>query len=410
MKRKLTQQMRNEWRNNLWMIIELIIVGGVLWAVFSIFAMQIRLHTNPKDVDFNDIYVCYTGYIPKGSSTHIEYTDSLHSAYTDLDNLIANLESNPYVESIGAGDNAIPSNYNYLGTSYDVNDDETGEKHTYSGNIRRMSPAMVRTLRITGVKGETPEQLADMIEEGKIIISKFNKQYFDNDDPDKFIGKQALKGQDSTIVVTVGALIEGYSRTDYEPLGGMIISKLTDFPSELAIRVKPGTGRKFLDSLTADDMEFGNVYIKCTRPIDDIREVAHREMSTLTRNMSACAVFVLVTVFLGFLGSFWYRTQQRVLEVALRKVAGATSTGIFRRFISEGLMLLGFATPFIAILIFWAMRLFKDTEVLYICPQWLLWAVAAMTIAVMAVMIALGIWAPAVKAMKINPAEALKDQ
>ena len=133
-------------------------------------------------------------------------------------------------------------------------------------------------------------------------------------------------------------------------------------------------------------------------------------MSTLTRNMSACAVFVLVTVFLGFLGSFWYRTQQRVPEVALRKVAGATSTGIFRRFISEGLMLLGFATPFIAILIFWAMRLFKDTEVLYICPQWLLWAVAAMTIAVMAVMVALGIWAPAVKAMKINPAEALKDQ
>ena len=36
MKRKLIQQMRNEWRSNIWMMVELAIVAIVVWAMFKI--------------------------------------------------------------------------------------------------------------------------------------------------------------------------------------------------------------------------------------------------------------------------------------------------------------------------------------------------------------------------------------
>ena len=33
MKRKLLSQMRNEWRSNVWMTVELVVVGTVLFAI-----------------------------------------------------------------------------------------------------------------------------------------------------------------------------------------------------------------------------------------------------------------------------------------------------------------------------------------------------------------------------------------
>ena len=57
MKRKLISQMRNEWRSNVWMTVELIIVGVVLWVIFTAFGTIIHMHQSPKGIDFSDIYM-----------------------------------------------------------------------------------------------------------------------------------------------------------------------------------------------------------------------------------------------------------------------------------------------------------------------------------------------------------------
>ena len=122
------------------------------------------------------------------------------------------------------------------------------------------------------------------------------------------------------------------------------------------------------------------------------------------RNLSACAAFVLIAVFLGFLGSFWYRTQQRIPELALRKVNGATDTDLFRRSISEGLILLCVATPFIVGIAALLSDLPDDLGLTL--PAWLMWSMIPVTLVLLALMICGGIWLPARKAMKINPAAA----
>jgi putative ABC transport system permease protein len=117
-----------------------------------------------------------------------------------------------------------------------------------------------------------------------------------------------------------------------------------------------------------------------------------------------------VAVFLGFLGSFWFRTQQRVPEIALRKVNGATQWQIFSRLISEGFLMLLIAavifTPIYFSVIFSSipdiiMKFDSQT------PNFIAYFV---TLLILAVMIVAGIWFPARKAMKVEPANALKEQ
>ena len=118
MKRKLISQMRNEWRSNVWMSVELIVVGVVLFGILGYFVTFAYIHKPPKGIDFTDVYVGTIGWIQPTSASYKQYPDSVIYNYkTDLEMLKANLSGNPYVESVGTVKNAIPYNYNYHGVA-----------------------------------------------------------------------------------------------------------------------------------------------------------------------------------------------------------------------------------------------------------------------------------------------------
>lgn len=413
-------QMRNEWRSNVWMMVELFVVGLVLWAVFLILFGLGALHKDPVGADFHNIYVGDFGYIRKDSEKFRPY-DEDHGYMTDIEILMANLRSNPYVEIVGAGSNALPYNYNYSGSGISTEID--GKLRTYHGNWRRMTPETVRAFRLSGLNGESTEDLAEMIGRGELILGtvEWGEPAVD---PLKWKGTDVRHAYDSSRVYHVGAVMNGIRRTDYEPTNGMIISDFEklNYYSNVIVRVREGMGRQFLSSLGENDLEFGNVYVSNMQSLDDIKDDAHRDMNVLNRNMAVCAFFVLVSVFLGFLGTFWYRTQQRVPELALRKVNGATNADLFRRFLGEGLLLLVLPALLLvpagcAVIRFLnsmdengsdsAFQL--DLGGLPIGP-WIIWTALATSVVTLALMILAGIWMPARKAMKVEPAIALKDQ
>lgn len=411
MKRKLIQQMRNEWRSNIWMCVELVITGLVLWAIFSTFAFLIDIHEGPRDYDLTDIYTGYVSTIDEDMSTYKAYPDSLHNEFTDFATLLANLRNNPHVESLGAGNNAMPYSYNYSGNAFSADID--GKRQNYGGNLRHMSPDLVRTLRMTGLNGETTEELAEMIENGQTLISTFFNSRYDGN-PLEWRGRDVFWSYDSTRVEHIGAVIAGIRRSDYEPIfNGVIIQQVPSdwIPDQVAIRVKPGHGAAFMESLRGEDLEFGNVYISNMQSIEQRRDQAHMSINQTIRTLTVSAVFVLTAVFLGFLGSFWFRTQQRVPELALRRVNGATRGDLFRRLLGEGILVLGMALPFIAgIGAVILLRTDMAAELNMPISTSSLWAGLPCSLAALALMIAAGILFPASKAMKVNPAEALKDQ
>lgn len=126
------------------------------------------------------------------------------------------------------------------------------------------------------------------------------------------------------------------------------------------------------------------------------------------RSITACALFVLVMVFLGFLGTFWFRTQQRVPEIAIRKVNGATNRDIYLRFFAEGMILLAVAVVITMPLTIWIVtNLAEIVEMPFDNNAEV--AAVIISVVVLALLIIAGIYAPARKAAAVNPAEALKD-
>ena len=417
MKRKLFTQLCNQWRSNTWIAIELLIVSVIICYIMNLLVGIVFLRMeNGKAYDVTDCLVVSYSRVPKESPEYITREDEKSGRNDDLATIIARIKDNPEVEYVGTGSNAIPYNYNYYGRN--LFDADGGDSITYNGNCRYMSPEMVEILKLRGIAGETPQQLVEILKRGEILVSDYMN------DPDgstarSMIGRRVRFDGDST-AYRVGGAIKAVTRNDYEPaFGGSIImptineEKAGWYGDEIAVRVKPGMARGFKQKFQ-NDMErmyrTGNTYVYDINLIEDRRDMNQMEITNMVRNTIICIVFILASVFLGLLGTFWFRTQQRVSEIAIRKVAGATPLDIFRRLMSEGMLLLLLVTP-LAIVIDFLVKYYElSIDFVPDAPWSIVVTSICATFALLATIILVGIYFPASKAMKIEPAIALKDE
>ena len=183
---------------------------------------------------------------------------------------------------------------------------------------------------------------------------------------------------------------------------------------ELCVRVRPEHDKDFIARLKADSesqYRIGNVFISNIRSFKDIRRSFQQYQYNEMRNNFTGMAFLLVNIFLGLLGTFWFRTQQRKSEIALHKAHGATNQMVFTRLLSEGWLLLLIVTPIALLIDFnlahaelnsWRNGTTLEWDRLLFC--------GGISFALMALMIAIGIGIPARKAMKIDPADALHNE
>ena len=410
MKRKLIIQMLNEWRPNVWLVVELVIVICVLHFLFnSLYGIYLS-HSGSKGFDFEDVYYAHVGSIKDVFGPNLT-KGQIRSHQSDCDMLIAMLKSNPYVEDvIGSEVGKMP--YGFSSSFSSISLSSKGSK--YNVDIVSISPDIVRFFRMTGANGETTEELAEIIERGDVIIADCDI-FKDPDEPraKDFLGKEIYFGNEPFSNTRVGAIAYGMRRGgDYEPTDTRILYMNDEAPwhwvQYITIRVKPGKGHKFLESLTMEDIRAGNSYLEFITSFNDEQYRVNFEANQRIRNNIIFSVFVLMVIFLGFLGSFWFRTQQRVSEIAIRKVSGATNLSIYSRFYGEGLILLCISAVIALPLIYWL----SHTEML---SEWVSGNLSAAlvsmawTIGILALLIVAGIYVPARKATQIEPANAIKE-
>ena len=175
----------------------------------------------------------------------------------------------------------------------------------------------------------------------------------------------------------------------------------------VVIRVRPGHEMRFEESFRENVAMRSqrNVYLTDLRPLSQVRETAQRDVATSINTKLTIMLFMLATIFLGLLGSFWFRMQQRVGEIAIRKVCGATRRQIFTRVISEGMILL-LAATIVAAACVWP---FHSDICEYLNESWTpILVCEIVAAAIIAVGIVISLWWPARRAMRIDPAEAIK--
>ena len=183
---------------------------------------------------------------------------------------------------------------------------------------------------------------------------------------------------------------------------------------ELCLRVRANQDHDFIRRLKEDSekqFRIGNIFISEIRSFKDIRRNYQQAWSNDLRNYVMGMGFLLLNIFLGLLGTFWFRTQQRRSEIALHKAHGASDINVFIRLVSEGLLLLLLVTPIAFIIDYNLANMELNSWRNGTTLEWgRLLLCAAISFVLIGLMIAIGISIPARKAMKVQPAEALHDE
>lgn len=411
MTKKLLVQIKNEWRNNLWLALELLVVSVVMWFVVDYLYTRTATYLEPRGFDISHCYLIEMGKLTDKSPDYIpNQTDEQEDA--DILELVDRLRRRPEIEAVSLSQNSYPYNGS---NSTDLVQYDT----LVSGNwtIRRLvTPDFVRVFRYQGTRGETPEQLAGMLEKGEFLAS--DNLYRKYGHPlTEFVGKSFRLFGDTIQTYRLGAALKDVRYNDFEQARDSytFLYKLDwyDTGLELCVRVRENQDHDFIQRLKTDSekqFRIGNIFISEIRSFKDIRRNFQQTWSNDLRNYVMGMGFLLLNIFLGLLGTFWFRTQQRRGEVALRMAMGANRKNIFYRLITEGLLLLSMsALP--AVLIAFNIgytELVDISQMAFTVPRFLI--AILLTYLLMAIMIILGVLYPALQSMKVQPAEALRDE
>lgn len=166
MTKKLLVQIKNEWRNNLWLALELLVVSVVMWFVVDYLYTRMATYLEPRGFDISHCYLIEMGKLTDKSPDYIpNQTDEQEDA--DILELVDRLRRRPEIEAVSLSQNSYPYNGS---NSTDLVQYDTLVSDNWT--IRRLvTPDFVRVFRYQGTRGETPDQLAGMLEKGEFLAS-----------------------------------------------------------------------------------------------------------------------------------------------------------------------------------------------------------------------------------------------
>ena len=414
MQKKLFTQIRNEWRGNLWLALELLVVSVVLWYIIDMLYCSLATYNEPRGFDTGHCYLIEMGVLTDKSTDYKTGTDW----HDDILTLAERLRHRPEVEAVSLSQNAYP--YNGSNSTDPVQYDTL---RSPGWTIRRLvTPDFVRVFRYRGAQGETPEQLAEMLRKGEFLASdNLYRRYGIR--MTSLVGKDFHLFGDTTYSFRLGAALQNVRYSDFQQARSsysfvynmeQLDRGFINPDNELCVRVKENMDKDFIARLKADSesqCRIGNIYIADIRSFTDIRRSYQQSMMNELRNYTVGMAFLMLNIFLGLLGTFWFRTQQRRGEIALHKAMGATDGAVFGRLMSEGMfLLLAVTVPAVIIdvlLAHFELNSWRNGTTL----EWPRMAFcAAATFVLIAAMIGIGIGIPARRAMKVQPAEALHDE
>ena len=104
MNKKLFTQIKNEWRSNLWLVTELLLVSVVLWYIVDYMYVQTSIYNEPRGFDISHCYLVQMGRLTDKSPDFIpNQTDE--EKRQDIKELLSRLQHRPDIEAAGLGQN-----------------------------------------------------------------------------------------------------------------------------------------------------------------------------------------------------------------------------------------------------------------------------------------------------------------
>lgn len=410
---------RSRFQSNGWVLGELFLVFIVMWFLCdSLGCMKYTFH-QPLGYNIDHVYQLETA---SGGEAH---DTSMTTAAKKLE-LLHRLERLPGIEAASVTFWSLPmSGANEWG-NYNVTDS--------IGASVRVIAATKGYAQVFRFGYEDPARTMENIREGGNEVM-FSKKVFDDlkKKYPAFSLDTPLDRGEKTYDQVLHGVISNFRSYRYGGDAPWAFHCVTDKDfleageaaewTSIVFRVKPQADnadfrQEFLNKI-APTLGVDNLFVVDVVPYAVVRDKFEALTGDVDRvnTHTIIVLFLLANVFLGLIGTFWYRTRRRRSEIALRLSVGSSRQQILSLLIGEGLLLLTLvAIP--AAVVCYSVAVSEPTlgnstlistyPVEWSFVRFLLGTIAAWLL--IAAMIFLGVWFPARQAMKIQPAEALHEE
>ena len=403
--KSILTQIWNQRRLNGWIFAELLIVFVLLWYCLDMLYAFAYAERQPKGYDLEHVYKVSISTNPT-QLVLCSSEDSLQNFwFKPMEEVFRRIKQNPDVESasIWLGSDAYARNTVFQGYT-------TDSISVKDANIRYVSPEYFDVMRIPIQEG-TGMFSTDMnafestsgsslsfasAEWNPAVIPLPAVVTLDLADS-LFHTHKGVLGKEffdyyagSSLRYRVTAVCDHQKTDDYARYEPFILTPLPNWfygmqaIPFISIRVRP----------EADTNDFATRFFR----------------DPYIRSARLIAIFFSFNVFIGLMGTFWFRTRHRRSEIALRMAMGSSRSRIRSRLLGEGLLLLVLAAiP--ALIICGNLVMAEAIMTEQADATGLRFVVVSLfTFFLMTLMVIAGIWFPAAQAMRVKPADALHDE
>jgi len=426
MLKQILKQLWTQRRSNVWILLELIVVSVAIWWVIDpLFVIRCN-QSIPQGFNYTGIYRITLGELPQKSPHYkAEESDSVN-AMINFNRIVDRIKHYPGVEALTVTDYCYPLSEGNSQSSYCCKSNTVNAQNMYYYNIGDY----FQVFRYTSTKDHRWQTLAK-------VETKTNDVFITKDIEKKLFGEKSalgmkLTGDDSTNVYTVAGVLDYVKATSSEQPHPVILLPLKDLnyrqlPNEVQIflRMKEGMAeRPFLEAFKKQmfgELCIGNYYLVQITPFSKIKtdyEYSNGITNTL-RIKTGLAIFLLVNMLLGIIGTFWLKCGARRGEIGLRMVLGSTRKELHRFFLIEGWLLTSLAfligiiisLQFVYINGFYQSGVNNEAGTPWVNNMFLHFiAVSVIVYLLLLVTVIIGTWLPVSKACRVSPVDVLRDE
>ncbi|MDR0572664.1 MAG: FtsX-like permease family protein [Tannerella sp.] len=426
--RHIFKIIRNERKTNSWIILEYVIVFCILWFCCDYLYYITKCSYEPHGFDIDHTYSIrmterYLNEADPGAETGNLTRDEKYACALTL---IERLKRYPEIESISLSEAGMPYSGSVSISSFVINADST----SLMIQNRFVSSGFFDVFRIKLVDGYIFDWM-DPANENFILISPDRNDFFGNPVKsgypvsDVHELKHSYKSDKIFKVIGVteklkSRFFDPYKNTVFHSLAVRDVDLLR---IEITIRTHPNVAKGFTERFVKNMKEQLYIGPYMFSNISSLKDMQKNSMkwSGVTDNLNsiyAITLFLIINIFLGVIGTFWYRTESRTSDIGLRIALGSSRRKIKTLLYTETLFLL-FISAVIGVNICINIGQTDLLNALGI-PQANSEQIGSgveqyfinfgVTVLFLAIISVLAVWYPAGQASNMHPAEALHEE
>lgn len=407
----------NQRRQNGWLYAELLLVLIGMWMIADHFVVQFYSYSRPLGYQIDRCWRLGFDHYAPGAPEYVSDTARWVGDGEGVYRILNRLRRTPEVEEACVAFWSSPYSPGNSWSSLMPCDGDTAVFRNRTFHRYQVSKEYYTVFRVRGINGEDLSQLP--AGKGYIITPEMAEDFWAGAPA---VGKEVCGSPGDTERVKVQAVTHPIRENDFvKPSPAFFYTsgekeciQYIDYVSagkaEVSFRLKKDMTQEEMNAFLlrlGDQLTEGNLYVSSAESWSNYRDQRLKDSWQLLGIRVLLALFILLNVFFGVTGTFWLRIQQRRAETGLRMALGSTRGQVGGWLVAEGWLLLTAVLPLTAVFILHAWYL--ELPDLYNLPftGWRLLIGLGGSFLLMGLMIALGTWMPARRAMQLPPAEAL---